>query len=75
MLNTPFSDEWTKETNKEMTKLWTSIFAVAMKQNLPIIQTIIWLNDNFEKIYEKSKTDDEVWKRCFEELGIAWEYK
>ena len=75
MLNTPFDPNWDKETRKEMTKLWASIFAVAMEQNLPMLKTIIWMNDNFEDIYSKAETDTEVWQKCFDSLGILWTYK
>jgi hypothetical protein len=73
MLNTPFK-EGDADTQKEMTKLWTQIFAVCMNQNLPMVKTIVWLNENFEDIYWKSDTEVQVYEKIFDELGVLYKY-
>ncbi len=71
MMNTPF-----KETNREknllMTKLYSQIFAVLIQSGKPIIQTIIYLNENFEKIYISAETDVEVYETIFDNLGVKY---
>lgn len=71
MMNTKF-----KETNKkkvfEMTQLYSQIFAVCMQANKPILQTIIYLNENFERIYVGSGTDVEVYEYIFDKLDVKY---
>lgn len=73
MLNTPFHEK-NEETVKDMTKLWSQIFAVAMQQNIGILKTTIFLNDHFEDLYN-SYSERDVFMRCFEELGILYTEK
>ena len=74
MLNTEFKN-WDKETQQQMTKLWTQVFAVGMEQNLGILSPVVWLNDNFELIYKEKETEQDVWMECFDELGIKYQLK
>lgn len=55
-----------------MTKLYSLIFAVLMNVNKPLLQTIIYLNENFEDIYDATVTDVEVYEYIFDELNISY---
>lgn len=69
MLNTPFKS---KENTKEMLKLYTQIFAVLMQTGHPLIQTTIWLNENFEELYLMSSTEVEVYEAIFEHFNVRY---
>lgn len=74
MMNTPFR-ETDKDRNQQMTILYAQIFAVAMQAGKPMLQSIIWLNENFEKVYETSETDVQIYEYIFDELGIQYTKK
>ena len=69
MLNTPFKN---KSKEKEMTKLYSQIFAVLMGQNKPILSSVIWLNDNFEDLYYTFDTEVEVYEYVFQQLEVQY---
>ena len=72
MLNTPFYTT-DPEQKKAMTDLWTAVFAISMQQNLPLVQTMLYLNENFENYYNKF-SQDETLKRLVDELGVEYKY-
>lgn len=72
MMNTKFIEKDPKKVEK-MTKLWAQIFAVCIAQaGLPLLQTIIHMNENFERIYKASYTDTEVYEIIFDNLGVQY---
>lgn len=74
MMNTRFKEQDPQKI-KEMTRLYSQIFAVLMNTGKPLIQTIIWLNDNFEDVYKTSETDVRVYEYIFDELGVNYSDK
>ncbi len=69
MMNTPYKS---KDKNKieEMTLMQSQIFSIALLSGKPILQTIIYLNENFEDIYSRN-TPVETLKILSTELGIS----
>lgn len=71
MMNTKFREE-DKETVEKMTKLYSQIFAVLMNVNKPILSTVVYLNENFERIYQKSPTEVDVYTEIFKVLDVSY---
>jgi len=71
MFNTPFI-ETDKETVYSMTKLYSQIIAVCFQSGTPVLKTILWMNENFEKIYLNASTDVEVYEKIFNTLGVKF---
>ncbi len=70
--HTPFS-MYNQDIQEEMSRLYSQIFAVLITSGLPYLTTIIWFNDNFEKIYMSANTGEEIYKQIFDHFKI--EYK
>ena len=58
MLNTKFKEQ-NKEEIFKMTQSYTNILGAAIQEGQPLIQTIIYLNDNFEELYY-IKTSEQI---------------
>ena len=58
------------EIQEKMSELYSQIFAVLITNNKPYLTTIVWMNDNFQKIYMESNTGEEVYTRIFEHYDI-----
>ena len=71
MMNTEFRSP-DRDRREAMTKLWAQIFAVLLNIGRPILPTVIWLNDNFEDIYEYIDNEEEVYKYIFNEMQVHY---
>ncbi len=69
--HTPFS-MYNPNIQEEMSRLYSQIFAVLITSEMDYITTIIWMNENFEKIYMDSKTGEDVYKQIFEHFEIKY---
>lgn len=65
MMNTKFRSTNAGKIDR-MTKLWAQIFAVMLNIGRPVLPTTVWLNDNFEDIFEELKDETEVYKFIFD---------
>ena len=73
MMNTRFASK-DEEKIEKMTRLWAQLFAVMMKVDKPLLQSIVYLNDNFEEIYMSANEEKEVYEYIFDEVGIIYKY-
>lgn len=71
MMNIPFK-EIDKEKNSKMTKLYHQIFTILLSHGEPMLSTIIYMNENFEKIYHSVSSDIEVYEIIFNNFGIKY---
>ena len=71
-MNTKFQ-ETDKDIVNTMTKFYAQILAVLLNADKPLLQTIIYMNENFEDIYFACDNDVDRYKYIFDEMGI--EYK
>ena len=71
MPNTPFK---TKDKQKitRMTAMYAQILGVMMNSGKPMLQSIIWLNENFEDTYARADTDVQVFEQIFDENNIEY---
>lgn len=67
MFNTPFK---TPSVKKENT--WWVVFKVLVQSGQSRMHVIIWLNDNFEDIYDSHQNEEKVYEEIFDEFGIVY---
>jgi hypothetical protein len=71
--HTPF-DIFNDEIKQEMSRLYSQIFAVLVTSGYPYLTTIVWMNseEGFQKIYMESETGEDVYKKIFDQFGVAY---
>lgn len=71
MMNTPFKSK-DKEKIERMTLGHFKILGILLTSGEPLIQTIIWLNENFEDIYSRANTEVEAYEQILDEFSINY---